>query len=70
MSADTMTILINQVAHQLPVQATLLDAITAAGVTPPFAAAVNLQFVPRTAHASHVLQPHDQVELIAPITGG
>ncbi|NDC61352.1 MAG: thiamine biosynthesis protein ThiS [Betaproteobacteria bacterium] len=65
-----MTILINQVAYDLPAQASLLDAIKAAGVTPPFAAAVNTQFVPRTAHASHVLKPNDQVELIVPITGG
>jgi sulfur carrier protein len=70
MNTDTMTILVNQMAHQLPAHATLLDAITAAGVTPPFAAAVNMQFVPRSAHATHVLQPNDQVELIAPITGG
>jgi sulfur carrier protein len=39
-------------------------------VTPPFAAAVNLQFVPRSQYATHLLSANDQVELIAPITGG
>lgn len=70
MNPHHMTIRINQVAHELPISATLLDAISAAQVTPPFAAAVNLEFVPRHEHATRVLQPGDQVELIAPITGG
>jgi sulfur carrier protein len=48
----------------------LLDAIAAAGVQPPFAAAVNLEFVPKARHASHPLSAGDQIELIAPITGG
>jgi sulfur carrier protein len=66
----TIEVLINQVRHQLPVGAHLSDAIAAAGVEPPFAAAVNLEFVPKTRHAQHALQPGDQIELIAPITGG
>ncbi|MEY3675186.1 MAG: hypothetical protein RJB47_1894 [Pseudomonadota bacterium] len=69
MSAN-ITVVINQVAYQLPAPASLQDAISAAGVTPPFAAAVNLQFVPRSQYANHLLSANDQVELIAPITGG
>ena len=69
MSAN-ITVVINQVAYQLPAPASLQDAISAAGVTPPFAAAVNLQFVPRSQYATHLLSTNDQVELIAPITGG
>jgi sulfur carrier protein len=69
MSAN-ITVVINQVACQLPAPASLQDAISAAGVTPPFAAAVNLQFVPRSQYANHLLSANDQVELIAPITGG
>jgi sulfur carrier protein len=68
--SDNITVLINQVAYQLPAPASLQDAISAAGVTPPFAAAVNLQFVPRSQYANHLLSASDQVELIAPITGG
>jgi sulfur carrier protein len=52
------------------VGATLADAIAQAGVQPPFAAAVNLEFVPKSRHAQHVLSAGDQIELIAPITGG
>ena len=70
MSTEGMTILINQVAYRLPAKAFLQDAINAAGVTPPFAAAVNLQFVPRSQYANHLLSANDQVELIVPITGG
>ncbi len=66
----TIEVLINQTAYRLPQGARLSDAIAAAGVQPPFAAAVNLAFVPKTQHASHPLQAGDQIELIAPITGG
>jgi sulfur carrier protein len=40
------------------------------GIQPPFAAAVNLQFVPRGQYAQHALRDHDKIELISPITGG
>ena len=66
----TIQVLINQAPHELPANATLADAVQCVGITPPFAAAVNLQFVPKTQHASHVLQTNDQIELISPITGG
>ena len=70
--SDTTTIrvLINQAPHDFAQGATLADAVQHAGIQPPFAAAVNLQFVPRTQYALHLLNHNDQVELIAPITGG
>ena len=61
---------INQVPYELPVGATLADAIALVEIRPPFAAAVNLQFVPHQKYPQHLLQNHDQIELIAPITGG
>ncbi len=67
---ETIEVLINQVSHRLPMGATLADAISQAGVQPPFAAAVNLEFVPKSSHAQHVLSTGDHIELIAPITGG
>ena len=67
---ETIEVWINQARHALPSGATLLDAIAAAKVEPPFAAAVNLEFVPKRQHATHVLCAGDQIELIAPITGG
>ena len=66
----TIQVLINQAPHELTANATLADAVQSVGISPPFAAAVNLQFVPKTQYASHVLQTNDQIELIAPITGG
>jgi sulfur carrier protein len=61
---------LNGQAVQLPEGARLHDAIEASGVRPPFAAAVNLQFVPRHEYAQIELQAGDQIELISPITGG
>ena len=69
-AGDALEVTINQQLHRLPAGATLADAIALAGIQPPFAAAVNLQFVPRGRHAGHALQPGDRIELIAPITGG
>lgn len=70
MSDTLMPLTINQQPHQLPAGATLLDAIRLVGIQPPFAAAVNLEFVPRGQYAQRLLNPGDQIELIAPITGG
>ena len=36
----------------------------------PFAAAVNLRFVPRTQYPQTALAEGDQIEIIAPVTGG
>jgi sulfur carrier protein len=63
-------IFINQQAYRLEHPARLTDAIAAVQIKPPFAAAVNLQFVPKSQHACYELSEGDQVELIAPITGG
>ena len=70
MSDTPLQVLINQSQHTLPQGATLADAVALAGIQPPFAAAVNLQFVPRGQYAQHVLSNHDKIELISPITGG
>lgn len=70
MSDTTLQVLINQAPHTLPQGATLADAVAASGIQPPFAAAVNLQFVPRGQYAGHTLADHDKIELISPITGG
>lgn len=70
MSHPELNLRINQQPHQLPAGSTLLDAIARVGIQPPFAAAVNLEFVPKGQYAQHVLHDGDQIELIAPITGG
>jgi sulfur carrier protein len=65
-----MNILINDKPQTLPSGATLADALALIQATPPYAAAVNRQFVPRSSYASHALQPEDRVEVIRPVTGG
>ncbi len=70
MSDTSIQVLINQAPHTLPQGATLADAVALAGIQPPFAAAVNLQFVPRGQYDQHALANHDKIELISPITGG
>ena len=66
----TIDILLNGQPMQLQAGATLADAARASGVQPPFAAAVNLQFVPRNQYVNTPLKAGDQVELISPVTGG
>ena len=65
-----MKVLINKQEHELPAGATVADAVAAIEARPPFAAAVNTQFVPRTQYAQHLLQDGDRVEIISPVTGG
>lgn len=65
-----MQVFINQVPYDLDAAATLQDALTAAHAQPPFAAAVNQQFVAQTRYASTHLREGDRIEIIAPITGG
>lgn len=66
----TMNVIINQIPTELPEGATLADALARWAPTPPFAVAVNLGFVPQTAYATVVLREADQIEIIAPVTGG
>lgn len=65
-----MQVIINKNAHELAEGASVSDAIAAIGARPPFAAAVNTQFVPRSQYAEHRLQEGDRVEIISPVTGG
>lgn len=66
----TIKIHINGDPFDLPAPATLADAVTQLGLKPPFAAAVNLQFVPNSQYHQTPLSDADQVDLIAPVTGG
>ena len=70
MPEPTIQVRINQATHELPQGANLADAIAQADIRPPFAAAVNLKFVPRAQYPVHLLHNGDQIELISPITGG
>ncbi len=65
-----MRLLINQTHYELPDNATLADAIQTVEASEPFAAALNLTFVPRGRYAQTPLAEGDQIEIIAPVTGG
>ena len=65
-----MQIFVNRIPLDIDVDSTLADALTLANASPPFAAAVNLQFVPKTQYLTTSLQAGDEIEIIAPITGG
>ena len=65
-----MRILANQIPRDLPSNSRITDLLAIIEAKPPYAVAVNLQFVPKTRHAEYVLHENDQVEIIAPVTGG
>ena len=65
-----MHVLINDTAHTLPEPATVADALVAMNAVPPYAVAVNCEFVPRSAYAAHALKNDDRLEVIRPVTGG
>ncbi|MBU3628214.1 sulfur carrier protein ThiS [Polynucleobacter sp. AP-Reno-20A-A9] len=65
-----MRVIVNQVAYELPSKSMVSDALTLINAKPPYAVAVNLHFVPKTKHADFVLNENDQIEIIAPVTGG
>jgi sulfur carrier protein len=65
-----MNVFINQTQHTLTEGATLADAVALLQAKPPFAAAINLQFVPKTQYDHTQLQANDRIDIIAPVTGG
>lgn len=65
-----MNLSINDQPHTLPPGARLSDALALVDAKPPFAVAVNRQFVPRSNYAGHLLQADDRIEVIRPVTGG
>jgi len=69
-TTSTMNILINDKPCTLPEGALLADALAVLQAVPPFAVAVNREFVPRSAYATHPLHADDRVEVIRPVTGG
>jgi sulfur carrier protein len=65
-----MHVLINDTPHALPEPATVADALAALNAVPPYAVAVNREFVPRSAYAARTLKHDDRIEVIRPVTGG
>ncbi|WP_114638537.1 sulfur carrier protein ThiS [Polynucleobacter necessarius] len=65
-----MRVIVNQVAYELPSHSVITDALSLINAKPPYAVAVNLNFVPKTQYAEYTLHENDQIEVIAPVTGG
>lgn len=65
-----MQITINQKPFELPDDATVAEALDAFGARPPFAVAVNLNFVHRHQYGEIRLQPGDRMEVVQPVAGG
>lgn len=65
-----MKVTINKLDYDLRDGATLADAVKVLQLAPPFAVALNLQFVPKSLYTLTLLQPGDSVEIIRPVTGG
>jgi sulfur carrier protein len=65
-----MRVMVNQVEHEVPQGALVSQVLEQVQAKPPFAVAVNLQFLPKTKYADYTLQENDQIEVIAPVTGG
>ncbi|PLZ01357.1 thiamine biosynthesis protein ThiS [Burkholderia sp. WAC0059] len=65
-----MDIHINQKPLSLPDGATVADALTAYGARPPYAVALNGDFVARAQHAGRVLQAGDRLDVVSPVAGG
>jgi sulfur carrier protein len=65
-----MRVTVNQIEYEVPNQSMISDALALINAKAPYAVAVNMQFVPKTKHAEFALNENDQIEVIAPVTGG
>lgn len=65
-----MRVIVNQEARELAPASKVSDLLLQFAAKPPYAVAVNLQFVPRSQHSEYVLHENDVVEIISPVTGG
>ncbi|HIH2746530.1 sulfur carrier protein ThiS [Burkholderia aenigmatica] len=65
-----MDIQINQQTLTLPDGATVSDALAAYGARPPYAVALNGNFVARTQHAARALTAGDKLDVVHPVAGG
>lgn len=65
-----MNVHINNQVHELPAGATLADAIAVLQPAAPFAAAINMTFVPNARYRETLLHDGDRIDVIAPVTGG
>lgn len=65
-----MRLTVNQIEREVPENSSIDDVLLLIEATPPFAVAINYEFVPKMKHAEVILQDGDEMEVIAPVTGG
>jgi sulfur carrier protein len=65
-----MQILINQTPFEVAQGASVADALTRFDAKPPFAVALNLEFVHRQQYAETLLKAGDRLEIVQPVAGG
>ncbi|WP_028228114.1 sulfur carrier protein ThiS [Paraburkholderia ferrariae] len=65
-----MDIQINQKPLALPEGATVADALAAFGARPPYAVALNGDFVARAQHVARTLHAGDRLDVVSPVAGG
>lgn len=64
-----MTITIN--GELLTIKSSMLvDVLQNFGAKPPFAVALNGEFIPQSLHASTTINEGDSIDLLSPIQGG
>jgi len=68
--SQTLQVLVNQTPLTLAKGSRLADALAALQAKPPFAVAINLQFVPKSRYSETLLHEGDRIDLIAPVVGG
>ncbi|WP_322015319.1 sulfur carrier protein ThiS [Paraburkholderia sp. J12] len=65
-----MDIQINQKPLTLPEGSTVADALAAFGARPPYAVALNGDFVARAQHVARTLAAGDRLDVVSPVAGG
>jgi sulfur carrier protein len=65
-----MRVIVNQIAQEIPEGSTIDDVLVLIDASPPYAVAINYEFVPKNRHAEEELHEGDEMEVIAPVTGG
>ncbi len=65
-----MEIEINQQRVNVAAPATVADALQAYGAKPPYAVALNGDFVARGLYAQRSLQAGDRLDVVQPVAGG
>ena len=65
-----MRVIVNQISREVPENSTIDDVLLLIDAKPPYAVAINYEFVPKAKHADEILNEGDEMEVIAPVTGG